>query len=521
VVFADLGGYTSLNERLDPETVESLMSQLKASASRIVEAHGGMVNQFVGDEVLALFGVPTAHEDDPVRAIRAAQALHDMARDLSARVEDRIGQSLRFHTGINTGLLIARRRDRRDGTFGITGDVVNTAARLVGQAGADEIVISPGTQRLVVDYYTTIPLDPVVLRGKADAVRPYRIVGKTAVASRWEAAQRRGLTRYAGRESELATLRDAMARTRAGHGQFVTVMGEPGIGKSRLMFELRHALEGEDVAISEGRCQADGIDTPYLPFVDALRYALRLQEVTEAAALPERALAALRMVGPDLKPYLPYLLHLLAMASNEYPIPTGLQAGPLRRALDESLAALLTLTARTHPVLLILEDWHWADEASDHALKYLVGLVPHHQMMVVVTYRPDYTRAWSAAEYYTPLVMKPLDAHHTEAMVRSVLGAMRLPDGLVDRIHQRTGGNALFNEEVARSLVEEGAVVVAEGSVSSVGAPRRYSSAGYRASRTACAGRSPRTGRARGFAAGLHHRTRIRRSGARTAIRGA
>ena len=300
VVFSDLTGYTALNERLDPEEVESLMGRIKGEAARIVEAHGGMVNQFVGDEVLALFGIPAAHEDDPVRAVRAALALHDMAREVSRDVEARIGQPIRFHSGINTGLIVTRSRDLRDGTYGVTGDAVNTAARLVGQAAPDEVVLSPETQRLVVDYFTAEQLEAVVLKGKAEPVRPWKVTGKTAVASRWEAAQRRGLTRYAGRDVELATLRAAARQAQAGHGQFVTVVGEPGIGKSRLMFELRHGLEGEGVTIIEGRCQAFGADTPYLPFIDALRHGLGLREAeaADSQSFHDRVVSAIRNPGP-------------------------------------------------------------------------------------------------------------------------------------------------------------------------------------------------------------------------------
>lgn len=463
VVFSDLAGYTRLNERLDPEEVEVLMRGIKTEASRIIEAHGGVVNQFVGDEVLALFGIPLAHEDDPVQAVRATEALHAMVRERVAEFEARVGQSLRLHSGINTGLIVTRSRDQRDGTYGITGDTVNVAARLVAQAGVDEIVVSPDTQRLIADYFTCEVLAPVVLRGKAEPVRPARIVGKTEVASRWEAAQRRGLTRYAGRDTELAALRDAMTRTQTGHGQFVTVMGEPGVGKSRLMFELRHALEQQPVTILEGRCQAHGTDTPYLPFVDALRRGLRLDQAPGPSALHYHAVSAIRTISGELYRYLPHLLHLLAIRSEDYPLPSSLQAASLRKALEEALAAAFTEAARQQPVLLILEDWHWADEASDNTLKYLVGLIPHQALVVVATYRPDYTRAWPAAEYYTPLVIKPLEAKHTEAMVRSVLRATVLPEGLGQWIHQRTAGNALFNEEVARALSEDESLLVREG----------------------------------------------------------
>ena len=465
VVFSDLAGYTALNERLDPEEVEALMGRIKGEAARIVEAHGGMVNQFVGDEILALFGIPAAHEDDPVRAVRAALALHDMAREVSREVEARIGQPIRFHSGINTGLIVTRSRDLRDGTYGVTGDAVNTAARLVAQAAPDEVVLSPETQRLVEDYFTADPLEAVLLKGKAEPVRPWKVTGKTAVASRWEAAQRRGLTRYAGRDVELATLRAAAREAQAGHGQFVTVVGEAGIGKSRLMFELRHGLEGEGVVVVEGRCQAFGKDTPYLPFIDALRHGLGLREAEAAGmqSLHDRAVKAIRALGADLEAFLPHLLHLLSVPSAEHPLPIELRAEELRRSLDEASIAAFAVAARTRSMLLVFEDWHWADEASDRTLQSLVSLLPSCALIVVVTHRPESVRVWPAVAHHASIVLGPLGVHHTEAMVRSVLGARDLPPGLAERVHERSGGNALFNEEVARSLAEEGIVVVEDG----------------------------------------------------------
>ena len=254
-----------MNERLDPEEVRGIVGKIKTEAVRIVEGHGGIVNQFVGDEVLALFGIPSAHEDDPVRAVRAARDLHEMVRGMSPEVERRVGSPLRFHSGIATGLIVTGSADDRDGRIGVTGDTINTGARLAANAEADTVLVSPETQRLIADYFQTEPLEPVALKGKAEPVTPYLVIEQTAVASRFEAAQRRGFTRFAGRGAELATLQGALDKAVTGQGQFVTVMGEPGIGKSRLMFEFRHGLDPEQVTVLEGRCQAYGSDTPTCP----------------------------------------------------------------------------------------------------------------------------------------------------------------------------------------------------------------------------------------------------------------
>jgi class 3 adenylate cyclase len=462
VLFSDLSGYTAMNERLDPEEVRAIVGRIKAESVRIVEGHGGIVNQFVGDEVMALFGVPQAHEDDPVRAVRAARDLHAMVRALAPAVESRIGAPLRLHSGISTGLIVTGTEDERDGTFGVTGDAVNTGARLAARAKADTVLVSEEIQRIVADYFQTEPLAPVELKGKAGRVTPYRVAGQTGIASRFEAAARRGFTAYVGRKAELALLNAALAKARQGQGQLVTVMGEPGIGKSRLLFEFRHSLPRDEVSVLTGYCQSYGTDTPYLPLVDALKRGLHLDEVKSVEALHDDTVAAVRGVSSALERYLPQYLHLLSIPSQTHKIAATLQGDALRRSLEEALAGIITENARHKPVVLIYEDWHWADEASDSALKHLCGLIQHHAVQVIVTNRPEYERKWAHPQNYHPLVLQPLGVEDSGAILRAVWRANSLPDGLAAQVHARTGGNALFNEEMARGLVEDSKITVTE-----------------------------------------------------------
>jgi class 3 adenylate cyclase len=407
VLFSDLSGYTAMNEMLDPEEVEGLLSRIKTEAVQIVESYGGIVNQFVGDEVLALFGIPTAHEDDPVRAVRAALELHAMVRRISVEAEGCLGQPIRLHTGISTGLVVTNLRDQRDGTYGITGDTVNTAARLKAQADADAILVSPEMQRWIADFFATETLEAVALKGKAQSIIPYQVVHQTRVATRFEAAAQRGLTRYTGRVHDLATLHRCLEQVRAGRGQFVTVVGEAGVGKSRLLFELRHSLDRDAITVVQGRCQPYGTLTPYLPFRDALRWGLQLREEDTPEQLLAKAVTNIRTIDPALEPYIPLYLHLLSIQSEAYPLPAALQGGELRRALADALAAIITLQARRQPMVLMLEDWHWADQASDAALQRLIGLIAPYPVLLVLLYRPEYAAAWGNLSHHTPLILQP------------------------------------------------------------------------------------------------------------------
>jgi class 3 adenylate cyclase len=262
ILFSDLSGYTEMNERLDPEEVEKIMSQIKKEAVRIVETHRGVVNQFVGDEVLALFGIPVAHEDDPLRAVKAALELHEMIRQMSPKVEAILGKPLTMHTGINTGLIVTNPSDDRDGLYGITGDTVNTGARLKLQAESDDILVSPETQRLIAPYFETNALDAIRMKGKTKAMIPYRVIGESKVHSRFEAAEQKGFKTYTGRDQELTALHGCLEKAIRGEGQFVTVVGEAGVGKSRLQYEFRRSLDSEKATVLQGRCQSYGSDTP-------------------------------------------------------------------------------------------------------------------------------------------------------------------------------------------------------------------------------------------------------------------
>jgi class 3 adenylate cyclase/tetratricopeptide (TPR) repeat protein len=459
VLFSDLSGYTAMNEALDPEDVESLMSRIKSSAVAIVEHHGGIVNQFVGDEVLALFGIPSAHDDDPVRAVRAALELHAMVREISPEVEGRLGQPVRLHTGINTGLIVTHLGDDRDGRIGVTGDAVNTGARLKALAQPDAILLGPDTMRRTGSYFTTAAQSPVTLKGKGEAITPHRVTGTTEVSSRFAAAERHGLTPFTGRSREIGQLRGCLATALDRQGQLVTVVGNPGAGKSRLLFEFRQSLD-EDVLVLQGRCQAFGRDRSYAPFTDVLVKALRLDDDTSAAELREQAIANLLSIDASLEKYLPHFLELLSMPGGEHRLPPNFEGEEKRRAFDEALAAFVACSSRVRPVVLLLEDWHWSDEASDSAVSYLIPTIRDLPVLVLVAHRPELAASWGQAPNHTPILLEPLDRTGTEAMVAHSLGVAVLPDGLGELIHSRADGNPLFIEEVCRSLIEDGTVRV-------------------------------------------------------------
>lgn len=463
IVFSDLAGYTAMNERLDPEEVEALLGRIKDAAVAIVERHGGIVNQFVGDEVLALFGIPRAHEDDPVRAVRAAVEVHEMVRAMSPEVEQRIAQPLRMHTGIHTGLIVTNQRDDRDGRFGIVGNTVNLGSRLKAMSTADDILVSPETRSLITPFFEIEALPALRIKGKSEPLVPYRVLGPSKARTRFEAAARRGLAPHIGRARELTALRQALAHARAGHGRLITVAGEAGLGKSRLLYELRLGLEEEGFAVLQGSCQSYGSSTSYLPFLEALHALLDLREDDEPARLVDKTAARVRAIDAALVEHLPLYLHLLSLRSEAHPLAEHLTGEALTRAAEEALAALFMASARRRPGLLLLEDWHWTDEASASALLHLIDRVAGAPLLVVVTHRPDRPASWPESAHHAHLELRPLSAPDTQALVASQVSASEVPEALAGVVHERTGGNPFFVEELCRSLVEEGALAVQRG----------------------------------------------------------
>ncbi|MEE8433528.1 MAG: AAA family ATPase, partial [bacterium] len=464
IVFSDLSGYTAMNEKLDPEEVEAIMSRVKDEAVRIVEDYGGIVNQFVGDEVLALFGIPAAHEDDPRRAVRAALELHEWVRGISPQVEARIGAPLTLHTGINTGLVVTHFRDEREGRHGITGDSVNTAARIVDQADADEILISLDTQRRIAHFFVTEAREPMAFKGKARPMSVFRIVGKTTVQTRFEAAKKSGLSAFTGREEELAALLARMDRASAGQGQLVAVSGEAGIGKTRLLHEFQLSLDSSRIETVPGRFLSHENAAPNLPFVEVLRHILKLRDQEAAAESLKKAIANIRAIDTGLEQNIPLYLHLLGIPAKDHQIPPTLSGEELRKALDQALVAIILGFSRRKPAVLILENWRWVDEASDAVLKKLLDHIASHPLMVVVVFRPDFEPAWELPpDHYEKVTLRPLGPEEDQTLMKSVVGSRHLPEGLAELVYGRTGGIPFFTEEVCRDLLAKEILLVMGG----------------------------------------------------------
>jgi predicted ATPase/class 3 adenylate cyclase/predicted negative regulator of RcsB-dependent stress response len=459
IVASTLSGYDVLVGSFVPKEVEKLLGRIRAAAAEVAARHRGTLNRCAGNEIVLLFGVPSSHEDDGIRAIRSALELHARVRALSDVVEQAGGPKLRLHTGVDTGRVIvhAQTADEGDQPYRITGSASEIAVRLALHAGLDEVWASSDCHHLLGAFFDTEPEDALAVRGREQPLIPLRVLGESGLLSRFEAATKAGLTPYVGRAAEMTMLQRCLDDALLGHGQFAAVTGEAGIGKSRLLHEFRSTLADRGVIFLVGRCQADSIGVPYLPFIEILRACLRAGEPGPNGIL-ESTVARVRDIGAELEDFIPLYLHLLSIPSSDFPVPQHLHGDTFRLAIREALAAILTLSARRQPSVVLLEDWHWADEASLTVLKQVAEVVSGYQLLVVVTSRPGSGLESNSAPGHTPVPLQPLDRSSLNALLGSFLRVQRFPEELGARLHERTGGNPFFLEEICMALLEQGAI---------------------------------------------------------------
>jgi serine/threonine protein kinase/tetratricopeptide (TPR) repeat protein len=451
--------YASLLERVSAPDVNQAIGRIRAAAIDIIRRHGGVVNQSIGEEIVSLFGIPAAHEDDELRAVRAALELHAQARLVGGTFD---GVSIRLQSGVHAGSVVAHRL--RDGPrrYAVTGQPMQTAARLAGAAPPDGVLVSPDCHRRIAPFVKTIPVAAIEVQGEAAPVAPRQVLGESGLENRLEAMERRGLTPYAGRSAEFGALHAQIDAALGGDGRVVLIVGEAGAGKSRMLYELRARLSASRIRIVQGRCRSYGGVSSYLPFVEALRSMFGLKD--EDGASGETLAASIRRIDASLEPLIPLYLHLLSMPSEAFPLPRHLRGEHFQAAMLDALAAMFTSCARQTPVLLLLEDWHWADDASRQALQRLAEVATAYPLVIVVTTRPEAGRRLELPDQVMRIQLGPLDSAASQAIVRALLDGGQVNDAVARRLHERTGGNPFFLEEMCQAL--------REGSVGSADAPQ-------------------------------------------------
>ncbi len=457
VLFADVSGFTSLSERLDPEDVHGMMNRAFELMLGEVHRYEGTVNQFLGDGIMALFGAPIAHEDHAQRAAHAALGIRQRLDELHEELERRRGIVFQVRQGLNTGLVVV-------GTIGsdlrmdytAVGDTTNVAARLQQIAAPGRVVISTATHRLIDGYFYTRPLGEVTLKGKAESVAAWELIARREARTRLEVEAERGLTPFVGRDRELGLLRDAFERARSGRGQIVFVAGEPGIGKSRLLFEFRRRLGGEATWV-EGHCMSFGRSIAFHPLIDLIKRTFRVEEGDTEPALIRKIERAVLVLGEDLRPILPYLRYLLSVDPGD-PSLAGMDPQQRRGEIFDAVRRLTMRAAEVHPQVCIFEDLHWMDRATQDYLVSVADSVAAARVLLVLTYRPGFVHPFGERSYHTRLALNALSPEDSAQMAQGVLAVRSLPAELHGIIARKAEGNPFFIEEVVKSLQEVGAL---------------------------------------------------------------
>jgi serine/threonine protein kinase/tetratricopeptide (TPR) repeat protein len=459
VLVTIVSDYPSLVEQMTPIDAHRLIARLRDAAVDVVREHGGLVNQAIGDQIVSLFGVPVAHEDDDLRAARAALALH--ARVRSLEVTDCPPHiKLRLQSGMHVGAVVARRLHEGPRRYDIVGTPATMASRLAVLADPDSVWVGPDTQRLVGPYMRTAACAPVVLGSHSEPVTPFRVLGETGIATRLEASSGTGLTPYVGRQSELSALQSQVARAGSGVGAAIAVIGEPGVGKSRLLHELHEGLRTDNgVRVFRARCRAYGDVVPYGVFVQILCAALALRPPLASADVAAR----LRSLDAGLEPFLPLLLHLLSVPSDRHVVPRHLHGEHLQAALLDALAAFVGVLTRPGPLVVIVEDGHWADSGSRAALIRVAELIDAAPLVLIVTSREEEPGQDTWAAHGTQIRLGRLDFDASVSIAQAVLGVRQVSDALAQRLYDRAGGNPFFLEQMCAALLERQAVVVRDG----------------------------------------------------------
>ncbi len=456
VLFADLKDSTELIRGLDPEAAQRLLDPALQRMMDAVHRFEGTVNQVLGDGIMALFGAPIAHEDHALRACYAALAMQTAMRAYTEEVRRAHGLEMRIRVGLNSGEVVVRAiGNDLHMDYSAVGETTHLAARMEQLATPGSIRLTAATLRLVEGLVQVNALGPVPVKGLAEPVEIFELLGASGTQRRVQAAAARGLTRFVGRLTEMATLTDVLAQAGAGHGQVVALVGEAGVGKSRLVYELTHShhirgwLVLESVSVSYGKA------TPYFPVIDLLKRYAHVEEHDDPRAIRAKVTGQVLTLDEALQDTIPALLSLLDGLPDD---SSFLQLDPSQRRQRTLTALKRVLLQESHvqPLLLVFEDLHWIDSETRALLDSLVESLPTARLLLLANYRPEYQHGWGAKTYYTQVRLDPLPLVSAEELLQVLLGNDSGLVPLKQLLITRTEGNPFFLEESVRALVEAG-----------------------------------------------------------------
>ena len=463
VLFADTKGSMELIQGLDPEDARRLLDPAIHQMMDAVHRYEGTVNQVLGDGIMALFGAPLAHEDHALRACYAALAMQAAMRDYTEEMRRTHGLEVRIRVGLNSGEVVVRTiGNDLHMDYSAVGQTTHVAARMEQLAAPGSIRLTAATLRLVEGLVRVNALGPVPVKGLADAVEVFELVGASAVRRRLQAAVARGLTRFVGRETELAALQQALERAGAGHGQVVAVVGEAGVGKSRLAYECVHSHRTQGWRVLESASVSYGKATPYFPVIDLLKRYAHVEEQDDPRTIRAKVTGQIMTLDEALQDAIPALLSLLEALPADSPFLT-LDPPQRRQRTLTALKRVLLRESQVQPLLLVFEDLHWIDAETQALLDSLIESLPTAQFCCWSTTARSISTVGAARPTTHNCGSIPLPPASAGAFLQTLLGDDPSLEALKRLLIARTEGNPFFLEESVRTLVETGVLIGERG----------------------------------------------------------
>ena len=457
-LFADIKGSTELMEDLDPEEARAIIDPALKLMIDAAHRYDGYVVQSTGDGIFALFGAPVAHEDHPQRALYAALRLQEALREHGQRLTAQGKPAAQARVGINTGEVVLRMIHTGGHTeYTPVGHVANLAARMQSAALAGGIVISEETRRLVEGYFELRDLGSREVKGVSEPINIYEVIGAGAAHGHFQLAERRGLTKFVGREREVAELKRTLELARSGHGQIIAAVAEAGTGKSRLVYEFKAMLPG-DCKVLEAYSVSHGKASAYLPVLELLYDYFGIEEADDKAKRRTKIEARISVLDPVLSDTLPLLYSLMGLHEGPDPLAQMDPQIKRRRTLD-AIKRIILRESLNQPTVVIFEDLHWIDSETQALLDLLAEGIANARVLMLVNYRPEYRHEWGNKSYYVQLRLDALGPESAGEMLAMLLGDGMELNPLKRLIIERTEGNPFFIEEMVQALFDEGALV--------------------------------------------------------------
>jgi class 3 adenylate cyclase/tetratricopeptide (TPR) repeat protein len=463
VLFSDLSGYTAMSEKLDPEEVKEITRRIFGDISSIVAKYHGFIEKYAGDAVMAIFGVPRVHEDDPIRAIKAAREIHQRVDEISRETRHQIGQAVSMHSGINTGLVVTGEVDMKLGIHGVAGDTINLASRFCALAGPGEVLVDADTFRQAEGHFSFEDLGPTTLKGKTEPVQVYKVLSQRdkPVTIHRLSGLRADLV---GRKAELAELGEAVQNLLKGKGSVFPILGDAGTGKSRLVEEFKASLDLDRIQWLEGHAYAYSQNIPYFPLIDLLNRILGIEENDPSERVREKVESGIEQLVGKKQNIAPYVGSLYSLHCPEV---GDVSPQFWRSHLQESIQAILEALAKKAPTVFFMEDLHWADPSFVELLRHACSQF-RQPAIFLCAYRPTFSLFTShqlsgIGQRYHEIRLEDLSLSEAQDMLESLLKTKRIPSELRQLVQTKAEGNPFYLEELVNSLIESETLIRKNG----------------------------------------------------------